>query len=94
MSAALFVVSDPLLVLPKGHAFIKLAMRVGFANQDEVEALLKRQRAKGLLAIEIITKQGVMRGEPVSSVEYPAFTCCLLTVLFIMSILRHDILWG
>ena len=67
-------------------------MRIGLAHQDEVAAVFQRYGAKGLLAVQIITQYGhAMRRERVGMVAYPAFAGHLFTILFVMTILRHDV---
>src|SRR6267378_1584345 len=61
-------------------------------NNSKVEPLVESQRTKRLLAVEIIAHQGhVMRDQCGSMLSNPTFACGLLTVLFIMTILRHDV---
>jgi hypothetical protein len=92
LPATLFMVGDGTLDLPKGQAFIQLRMRVRLPHQDKVETLLESQRTKRLLAVEIIAQQGhVMWNQGRSMLRHPPFACGLLTVLFVMTILRHDV---
>src|ERR671911_1522859 len=88
----LFARGHGALRLPKSQAFIKLWMRVRFAHQDEVETLVQSPCTKRLLAVEIIAKQSyAMRRQGRTMVRDPAFACGLLTVLFVVTILRHDV---
>ena len=91
----LFTLGDGTLGLPKGQAFIQLGMRIRLTHQDKVETLVERQRTKRLLAVEIIAQQGhVMRHQCRRMLCNPTFACSLLTVLFPMTILRHDVFGG
>src|SRR4029434_8083113 len=92
LPTTLFTLGDCTLGLPKGQAFIKLGMRVRLTHQDKVETLVESQRTKRLLAVEIIAHQGhLMRDQCSSMLSNPTFACGLLTVLFLMTILRHDV---
>lgn len=67
-------------------------MRVRLTPQEKVEPLLERQRTKRWRAGEIIATQGHVRGnQGVSMGRDPAFAGGLLTVLWRMPILRHDV---
>ncbi len=95
LPATLFILGDGTLRLPKGQAVIKLGMRVRLTHQDKVETLVESQRTKRLLAVEIIAHQGhVMRDQCSSMLSNPTLACGLLTVLFRMPILRHDVFGG
>ena len=78
-------------LLPKGQALIERAMRVGFARQDKVKAVLENTLAKGLIAVKIVTKQGDPVGGDLPGVfVYPTFARNPLAVLFVVAVLRHD----
>jgi hypothetical protein len=49
----LFTLAHGVLGVTKNHALIQLGMGVGCTHQDAVEALIKGERAEGLLAVEI-----------------------------------------
>jgi len=78
--------------VPKGDTLGQLGMGIGLAHQDEVEAFGERSGTKRLLAVQIIAQYGhVMRCERVGIAAYPAFAGHLFAVLFVMTILRHDV---
>ena len=92
LPATLCTVGDGTLGLPKGQACIKLGRRVRLTHQDKVETLRESQRTQRLLAGEIIAHQGhVMRDQGRRMWRQPPVACGLLTVLFVMPILRHDV---
>lgn len=69
-------------------------MGIGRAHQEEVDALFQCQGTKGLLAVEIIAKQGhVMGRDRVGMGAEPPCAGHLFAVLLLMAILRHDVLW-
>jgi len=68
-------------------------MGVGFARKNEVETMLYHQRTKGLIAVEVIAQYGdAMGGHMLGMFAQPAFARGAFTVLFVMSVLRHDVL--
>ena len=67
-------------------------MSIGLAHQGEGEAFCQREGAKGPLTVQTIAQYGhVMRRERVGMVAYPAFAGHLFAILFVMTILRHDV---
>jgi hypothetical protein len=92
LPATLCTLGDCTLGLPKGPACIQLGMRVRLTHQAKVDPLLESPRPKRLLAGESSAHQGhVMRAQWRRMVRHPLLACGLLTVLFVMPILRHEV---
>ena len=59
----------------------------------KLQPLLQHQRTKGLVAVEIIAQEGDAMGRhPLGMFGKPAFARSAFTVLFVMPVLRHDVL--
>jgi len=77
---------------PQGDTLGQLGMGIGLAHHNAVEAFGERSGTKRLRAVQIIAQYGhVMRCERVGIAAYPAFAGHLFAVLFVMTILRHDV---
>jgi hypothetical protein len=69
-------------------------MGVGFARKNAVATMLDHQRTKGLIAVAVIAQAGDAMGGPLlGRFAQPAFARGTFTVLLVLAVLRHDVLW-
>ena len=88
---AAFDLLDGTCLLPKRQTLIECGMRFGLARQDEVEAVFESTLTKGLIAVQIVTKQSdPVRGDLPGVLLNPTFASDPLAVLFVVAVLRHD----
>jgi hypothetical protein len=56
--------------------------------------MLDHQRTKGLIAVEVIAQEcDAMGGHLLGMFAQPTCACGTFTVLFVLSVLRHEVLW-
>jgi len=80
--------------LPKRSALIECGLGVGCARKNAVATMLYHQRTKGLIAGEVIAQAcDAMGGHMLGMSAQPAFARGTFTVLCVLSVLRHDVLW-
>ena len=73
--------------LPKGDALRERGMGIGLADQEEVAAVVERQRTQGLVPGEVIAEQGdAVRGHMLGVCVHPP---CARHTLAVLCVIDH-----
>jgi hypothetical protein len=79
--------------VPKRETLIERGMGVGFTGKNAVTPMMDHSLTEGLIAVEVIAQQGdAMSGHLRRMFVQPAFARSAFTVLFVLSVLWHDVL--